>query len=284
VDLVGSTAFKNSSPRKESESRLGPAWANVFVQFYNGFPQLFERTLSSSSLASHLRPAVVKALGDELLLQAEVSSHSDARRVVQFFALAMREYKKKNLMSYSLLLKGTAWIAGFPNNNHRVTLASAKGQDDYIGPSMDTGFRLAKHAKPSKLIVSVDLALLMLFGHEGCRLHCDGFETLQGVLDGRPYPIIWYPVETEDHELQRLALKVTSKEAADKDELEKYCREFIREAQGTWLCLPYFKSDEAFDRIPEEHWRSMTARTSSTHETTKRGRTLLRPISKRPFQ
>jgi hypothetical protein len=66
VDLVGSTAFKNS-PRSESESRLGPAWANVFVQFYNGFPLLFERTLSGSSLPSEMRPKVVKALGDELL-------------------------------------------------------------------------------------------------------------------------------------------------------------------------------------------------------------------------
>ena len=252
VDLVGSTAFKNS-PRSESESRLGPAWANVFVQFYNGFPLLFERTLSDSSLPTDIRPTVIKALGDELLLQTEVQNHNEARRVVQFFALAMSEYKRKNLMPYSLLLKGTAWIAGFPNNNHKVTLAGAKGHDDFIGPSMDTGFRLAKHAKPAKLIVSVDLALLMLNGHEGCRLYCDGFEPLQGVLDGRPYPILWYLVATEDHELQSLALKVTSRASVDQGDLSKYCEQFIKEAKGTWLCRPYFKQDQAFETPPPEH-------------------------------
>jgi len=255
VDLVGSTAFKNSL-RSESESRLGPAWANVFVQFYNGFPLLFERTLSNSSLPAELRPKVVKALGDELLLQTEVHNHSEARRVVQFLALAMSEYKRKNLMSYNLLLKGTAWIAGFPNNNHKVTLAGEKGQDDFIGPSMDTGFRLAKHAKPAKLIVSVDLALLMINGHEGCALYCDGFEPLSGVLDGRPYPILWYKVATEDHELQSLALKVTSRGPVDQGDLRSYCERFIKEAKGTWLCRPYFKEDPEFETVPEEHLAS----------------------------
>jgi hypothetical protein len=196
---------------------------------------------------------VVKALGDEILLQTEVQNHNDARRVVKFFALAMTEYKRKNLYSYNLLLKGTAWIAGFPNNNHKVTLADAKGLDDFIGPSMDTGFRLGKFAKPSKLVVSVDLALLMLHGHDGCQLYCDGFDSLPGVLDGRPYPILWYPVVTEHDDLQKLALKVTNKDPPDRYDLEKYCAEFIKAAKGTWLCRPYFREDESFSEVPEDH-------------------------------
>lgn len=251
VDLVGSTAFKETAGQ-DGDGRIGPAWANVFTEFYSFFPRFFEREYAGEILEEGIRPQVVKAIGDELLLETEIKNHRDARKVVEFFALAMAEYKRKNLWNRPLLLKGTAWIAGFPINNHKASATGARGQDG-IGPSIDAGFRLAKFATPAKLVVSVDLALLMLHGRGKCELYCDGFESLKGVLGGRPYPLLWYPVATEDDELEKLARNVTNKTPPPMDDLKRYCEAFIKAAKGTWLCRPYFKNDPEFGEVPSEH-------------------------------
>ncbi len=250
VDLVGSTAFKESAA--PDGDGIGPAWANVFTEFYTFFPQFLERPYGGESLEESIRPKVVKAIGDELLLETEIQNHRDARKVVEFFALAMAAYKAKNLSNRPLRLKGTAWIAGFPINNHKAHVTGAKGQDG-IGPSIDAGFRLTKFATPSKLVVAVDLALLMLHGRGKCELYCDGFESLKGVLGGRPYPILWYPVVTEDDELEKLARTVMKQVPPPMDQLKSYCEEFIKAAKGTWLCKPYFKDDHDFSVVPPEH-------------------------------
>ena len=272
VDLVGSTAFKGTyrpkapkalrdaepshskaSPARPKLGPLGPAWANVFVQFY-GFHQYFSRTYKGTELDASLRPRVVKAIGDELLLETQIRSHRDALKVVRHFAHAMTDYWKTNLKKHRLNLKGAAWIAGFPNTNHQVTLDAANGaQEDFIGPSIDTGFRISKFATPSKLMVTVDLALLMLH-NEQCQLYCDGFESLKGVLDGRPYPVLWYPVVTEEDKLEDLSRRILGKDLPKQNDLKEYCTEFIKAAQQ-WLCIPYFHAheDEFFNDVPEEH-------------------------------
>lgn len=74
---------------------------------------------------------------------------------------------------------------------------------DYIGPSMDLGFRIAAKATPRKFAVTADLALIMAhaspptshFTDKLSRpffcpapLHYDGGVDLKGVLGGNPYP------------------------------------------------------------------------------------------------
>lgn len=268
VDLVGSTAFKGSYKRsdgtKESglraaaEPPVGPAWANVFRNFYD-FQRYFERKYQDKTLETRLHPKIVKAIGDELLLQVPIKNHNDARDVVSHFAHAMKDYRNINLKQHGLHLKGAAWIAGFPNTNHIVSIDAAKGlQEDFIGPSIDTGFRVSKFATPSKLAVTVDLALLLV--HDGhFRLHCDGFESLKGVLGGRPYPILWHEVPADERtsRLNHLARTITGRPSAELNDIKEYCAKFIAEAQEDreWLCRPYFQEedDEAFNIVPADH-------------------------------
>jgi hypothetical protein len=69
---------------------------------------------------------------------------------------------------------------------------------EYVGPSMDTGFRLTGWARPSRMIVSVDLAFLLMetqaSGLGQVRLNLSGCGRLKGVVDDQPYPILWLPV------------------------------------------------------------------------------------------
>lgn len=256
VDLVGSTAFKTRSVKDRQNNRPGPPWVDVFKEFYIGFPLMFERRLGELELPEQLRPRLVKTIGDEVLLQTQISGSNDARRLVRFLAVAIVEYKKKNLPNQPLLLKATAWIAGFPINNHRVPFEGNGAAEDFIGPSIDAGFRIARSSSPSKLVVSVDLALLLLAGADPLDLYFEGTETLKGVLDGRPYPIIWYKVASEDDDLHIAELKLRRHEV-DRDGLKRYCDAYVDRCiatiRDTWLIRPYFRDDPDFKEQPKWH-------------------------------
>lgn len=263
VDLVGSTEFK----QKEQKDGQAP-WIDVFKEFYQGFPGYFGRKLDNVTLDEVLRPKIVKSIGDELFMQVTIQGSEHARQIVRFFAKVLKEYKKQQLYQSPLKVKGTAWIAGFPLNNRRVTFPIVvKGTgaeqvlsefEDFIGPSIDTGFRLANFSTPSKLVVSVDLALLLLRDDEGPqRLHFDGTQALKGVLAAKPYPIIWYqvtpPPNGEDSNLSSLEQAVRQPPATKA--LEDYCKAFVGECLSarSWLFPPYFADDPDFKAKPPWH-------------------------------
>jgi hypothetical protein len=218
---------------------------------------MFERPLGGRTLSEGIRPRLVKTLGDELFLQSTIRCSGDAREVVRSFGRALSEYKQLNLPEESLLLKGTAWIAGFPINNHHVTFEQEGGKaggEDFIGPSIDTGFRIAKVATPQKLVVSVDLATLLLAGDDPLPLYFEGTQTFKGVLGGRPYPIIWHKVDGDHSVLHAAELKLMGN-SPKREELETYCVEYLRSCEGTWLIRPYFKTtdDPIFCEKPRWH-------------------------------
>jgi hypothetical protein len=284
VDLAGSTAFKDthernlktSKSKKKSEpsahdiaigTRSGPPWADVFFNFYTGFVRVFDQKLGEQTLPEELKPKLVKTIGDELLLKVEISRASDAVQIVRFFAKALPYYARQNLSDHKLLLKGTAWIAGFPINNYRVLFEGDSKHlgEDYIGPSIDTGFRIAKLSQPSKLVVSADLAVLLLTPESSLDLYYDGTESFRGVLGGRPYPVIWYRVDDDDHELHKAELELR-KHRPEKDALLKYCNAYIKSCNSPWLIRPYLKDDDNFKDVPEYHklvmetWKRVDAR------------------------
>lgn len=145
-------------------------------------------------------------------------------------------------------LKGTAWIAGFPITHKEVKLPS--GSFDYIGPYIDTGFRLSKFSSRMRMVVSVDLAWMIL----NCRtslnedkdlpLRFDSSESMKGVLGGRPYPIIWIqctsPLEELEYKLCR-----TGDGKDWKEGLEEFCRAFIKDTDEK-IIFPYIINDKIF--------------------------------------
>lgn len=81
---------------------------------------------------------------------------------------------------------------------------------DFIGQSMDTGFRVGTAASARKLMLSVELAHMLsmecekldtgpyqkgAFPVRSFTFHYEGRLNLKGVLDGTPYPLIWLDVE-----------------------------------------------------------------------------------------
>ena len=139
-----------------------------------------------------------------------------------------------------LPLKGTAWLAGFPVTNMVIEFPDI-GRD-YVGPSIDLGFRLAGRATRKKFVISADLALMLVDAVRALRMseddfpiHFSGRESFKGISN--EYPVFW--IDCADQ---------TSKSEASLSRCDyKYISEFVEEfitANSPPFYLPFIVSDE----------------------------------------
>jgi hypothetical protein len=213
--------------------------------------------------------------------------------------------------SPELDVKSAAWIAGFPVINTEVIFSnksSAKSgaedaDDDYVynvlallkefysekeknatpgnvrshltrdfvGPSIDTGFRISSRATPRKMMLSVELAhiwahVLKEVDHDGKPIHhhlCriafgyDGRSSLKGVMGGIPYPLFWVDLDTanpEKHELNQAEDLLLSHKEIKPKELLNFTDAFI-DAHPEYLSEPYILVSDIskFGERPQKH-------------------------------
>lgn len=196
-DLVGSTAFKGLN--RDS------AWAETFQGFFREFPRhLQEQYADPPGKVPRVRKTLRtwKFSGDEILFCVELKKFTDVLAHLCAFKQALTAYPAAwTEKKIPLKLKGTAWLAGFPVTNREVTLeveGRATKIIDYIGPSIDLGFRIAKFSDTRRFPLSADLALMLLdavdrseTARQQFHLHLHGLEELKGVISGAPYPVFW---------------------------------------------------------------------------------------------
>ena len=220
ADVAGSTSFK-------AQADLGgmaePAWLSVFRSFFTNFPIMLMGQTAAEMADEDSLPeiGVWKALGDELILTCPLQSAEEATHLVRALYLAMANFEKQYLGELPLRLKATAWVAQFPAPNIEIEIPELSGDGqilDFIGPSIDLGFRISKFSRPSTVALSLDLVELLLSSRKSDQLSFSilGREGLKGVHFGRPYPVIWgrpeeipynfMPWEVEDCPLTRKAL------------------------------------------------------------------------------
>jgi hypothetical protein len=259
VDVVGSTAYKG-----RSADGVQP-WLPFFVEFYQDFPVYFNRACSSLPTPVEV-PERWKSLGDELIFVAELESHQEARACVEAFKKSIEDYRaiiqEKGL---PLALKASAWTAGFPVGNAEIRnkrdgKISGEIAADYIGPSIDIGFRLGKLATIRRFVVSIELVVL-LTRDTGTSLSFMFEETqpLKGVLDDRPYPIVWIDMFTgqaDDIELQADKLIGRRQKHCELEALQKYSRRYIKE-HGKPLMMPFIEGDPSFKEKPDGYAKDL---------------------------
>lgn len=222
ADLVGSTPYKQSRQ----------IWRPEILSFYRNFDYALQtryRAFCEGRDDLGQAPEFWKSNGDELLYTCELANLSHAHAVMHVWLAALDEYRAMNdEISKHLDVKSTAWIGLFPVPNAEVffrrgasdygpheaddaLLVQSQLRDewyanrantqivrDFVGPSIDTGFRLTSWASPRRLIISVDLAFLLTGAYSKgigpLRLHLSGRDTLKGIIGNQPYPTIWIPV------------------------------------------------------------------------------------------
>jgi hypothetical protein len=189
VDLVGSTSFK--------QSRL--AWLPALLDFYRDFDHLMHTQYRAHRQRSNLPvppPEFWKSNGDELLYTCELTSREQAVDTLHVWLSTLNAYRSDlATLVEDMDVKSTAWIALFPEPNAEVffrrggrqfradatgdaLLVQAEMRDqwyagarhdltrDFVGPQVDTGFRLSRCATPQRMMLSADLAFLLTGSHD----------------------------------------------------------------------------------------------------------------------
>jgi hypothetical protein len=285
VDVAGSTAFKFSNSLSGGAQQNGDApngWFTTIKKFYITFHQTFLSSIEQAVGNERNCVELWKALGDELIYRVTVSDmHVIARIVMSFIDTVHSTRKVVRGQSKSLDLKASAWLVDFPARNaiidfdglrdggltededhdQNVNHSTHRPFRDFIGPSIDAGFRLGKVATRSKMALSVELALILskAQSHKRCYpfiFGYDGREDMKGVLGGDGYPVVW--LDIEDNDLQR---ETNRREAAmlqrrpevPSDVVVDFCLRFI--LSSYWMEEPFLgkNAGEPFNKIPPSH-------------------------------
>jgi hypothetical protein len=285
-----------------SDPRPAEPWFSPIAQFYRGIERTFAKEWAICVGQSNdvgwptgRAPELWKSVGDELIYTKQLNDHREALTTLNAWIKTVGVYRTRLKEQFkSLDLKTTAWIAGFPVHNAEVIfrssvqgLGAAEDQDDdevfsnlallseyyskqpnpdltrdFIGPAIDTGFRLSHLSTPRRLVISVELAFILVhavrtqpheYKYETLRFFFEGRHTLKGVFGGLPYPVFWIDMrpspkleETEDALNGRISLNT--------DSVLAFCQEFIKE-NATYCFTPYIvgNPDPAFNKVPDHH-------------------------------
>ena len=250
VDVQDSTAFK-----QQADERDAAPWREYFAAYFRDFPKELQAQLPPTAPL----PAIWKLLGDEIVFTHRISTLPEIAWLVVAFRTAVAEYRPKISKPRNLRLKASAWVASFPVGNAIVPLDN--GQEDYIGPAMDTGFRLGHLATRRKFTLSVELVWLLLNApvaeRKALPLFYDGRCALKGIMERDGYPFIW-----TDLFLVRPPPLVRAEDALQKTlpvqtaALRRFCERYIR-VHGEPRYVPFISGH--FDRRTAEEKRRYQA-------------------------
>lgn len=248
VDLENSTQLKQ---RRDSNRET---WLTAVLLFARSFPQLFKAQLQQQARSEKrefpsLEP-LWKMLGDELLFVQPLQRGQEAHIYVSGFLGALAQWNKDVSAGHpergTLFVKGTAWLAGFPIAN--AVIDAGDGRRDYVGPSIDAGFRISRLATRRRLPISVDLAWLLLQIKSHLVLHFNGPAILKGMAEESGYPSFWLEVGSSPYlkiERELLGYGVQN----DRSKMKQLCEHFITEF-GVPRHVPFLEGDDDLSTKP----------------------------------
>jgi len=240
VDLIGSTAFKQKNIQKDN---LSSNWKKNFQDFYNNFKIEVQQAYCKIDEIKIIEedefyyPYMWKFLGDEIIFMVHISDFRYIYPHVEAFKKALADY---NVEEKKLKVRLSSWLAQFPVVNtvlgniepNTTKEICSKTEVDFLGPSLDLGFRIAKYSTERKVVISVDLAFVLLkhcLEHKINPYHFyfDKNQDAKG-LNNNKYPIIWIdnfdgvnPIEEE--------LYGMIKKECDYKKLFKFCEDYMDE-------------------------------------------------------
>lgn len=204
-DLVSSTEYKNTHKKE---------WPKVFAQFYESIKREMKTRFPAIK--------VWKYIGDEVLFYKTLNSKAQLFETIpEAFEVLTSSLKHLDnsfpVIFKPLSIKGTIWCAPVvivrgeelenlhmneaPNIALTVVYENNNSLRDFIGPDIDTGFRISRYAGKEKLVISADFAYLLLETEALAGVSKDtlvqnlkivSYEDLKGIWKDRYYPIIWY--------------------------------------------------------------------------------------------
>jgi len=254
VDIIDSTSYKHSYLK---ENYLSSRWVDDFKEFYKDFPISLQKqylTLDNKELLKDKKfiyPYIWKYIGDEIVFVVEIkrfkylSLHIEALKE----AIFQRNIKDTKVLK----IKATAWLAGFPVVNQILGNYKVNKKDevvkktnfDFIGPSIDLGFRISKYSSERKLVISLDLAYLLAnltLKEKPYHFYFDKHKETKGIHDGK-YPIIWIDNNNSQVPLEEKLYGLVRKRSNHK-KLIQYCYDYMMDKSKYKLMPPFIEKDD----------------------------------------
>jgi len=211
VDADVAKAEKRAGARAKTRQQSDDAWFDALLRLRRK-----DEYVSPRDQFRLLRPW--KLNGDEIVFHAQLMRRGDLVLHLLAVQRAVRRYQEpsanraRRAPKPPLRVKVVGWLAGFPVTNRQVEVGldgdPGSVVTEYIGPSMDIGFRLTEVADEARLLVSVEMALMLVDALEDAEMReeglvfCSGRQFLKGVAGGVPYPELWIPYRSSLEEAQ----------------------------------------------------------------------------------
>jgi class 3 adenylate cyclase len=204
-DIVGSTAFKAQA---EDAAGMGN-WLEAFETLFRELPLIFIGELARAFMAEDGLPeaGVWKVMGDEVIFLAMPASADHAQLITAAFHRSVVQYDRRLAARWPLRIRGCCWAAEIGERNRQIEIPEMFGGHDgrpyldFLGPDIDTGFRLSACCGSGEVIISPNLAesLAQLPEQQLLHFHRTGARALKGVCGGQPFPLVL--VTTDDDPL-----------------------------------------------------------------------------------
>jgi hypothetical protein len=275
VDIEGATAYKTEMRIKKRDDE---DWCYLFDAFYADFPKRFFgkynvilRRLRKVGRTIK-RPVLWKFVGDEILFYAPLT---DSRQTIDhlyaFYQTIINYNTELKSRGVKVKCKGTMWIAGFPVNNRIILPPKRKKRQnrdqplfivDFLGSSIDCGFRLTKFASPRRLVVSLDLIWIIAalidqideqetpFEFIRSKIKYAGRHTLKGVFSGQPYPVFWVDTVSKPNVEDKWTGLSLHCECED---IVRFCKDLLPQVGSDNLIKPFIFGDTfaSFDVVAD---------------------------------
>ena len=223
-DLINSTSYKSQSGD----------WCDLFDNFMEGCARHLKKTMPKAEAAL----SEWKRQGDEILFYLEYPDKksllllpANIYRALEGIIKDLERYNRSSMVQLSA--KATIWSAVVSKNSQAENGERSKGKGslfnvatlqptfdgkevfDFLGPDIDTGFRIADYAVSGKLVIDAYLAWYITHCVETKQIDSEiegtvknimnnmkivSLENLKGIWYGRRYPIIWYLKEWKDYD------------------------------------------------------------------------------------
>lgn len=195
ADVVGSTAFKGR------HSADAGTWLEAFATLFKELPLVYIGELGMAFLDEEDMPeaGVWKVLGDEVIFVTLPRSAREAMLATAAFVRTVHHYDQRLSARWPLHIRGACWAAELGQRNRQIEIPEMfGGRDgkpylDFLGPDVDTGFRLSAHSGNGEVIVSPNLAEAIAAAQTDephLQFHHIGDKSLKGVIAGEPFPLI----------------------------------------------------------------------------------------------
>ncbi|MFV1980927.1 MAG: hypothetical protein ACC655_07220 [Rhodothermia bacterium] len=191
VDIAGATAYKVEHPASEEDD----GWLDAFEKFFRLTPLRFLGRVAQAFMAQPEIPdtSVWRVLGDETIFIARPRSPMEVQQIIIAFLRTIHDCNETIMSEYELGVRGCVWAAQMSGRNRAIHIPEMHASYlDYLGPDVDTGFRISGFADAGEVSFSYNVlkALESLPPNDLLRFRSLGTKVLKGVITHEPYPVV----------------------------------------------------------------------------------------------